>query len=123
MSLFDIFNSNAQQTGASSEATGYPSIGDIQADYVNINNLLNNKATSADWGAATGAGIGFIFGGPEGAQQGANIGRQAFPMIQKDPQGSLGVAATGTLAGAPLGRAVFPILEKAGKQAWGFLNK
>lgn len=93
MSLFDIFNSNAQQTGAS-EATGYPSIGDIQADYVNVDNLVNNRAKSADWGAATGAGVGAILGGPEGAQQGANIGRIAFP-----------------------------ILEQAGKKAWGFFNK
>lgn len=79
MSLFDIFNSNAQQTGAS-EGSGYPSIGDIQADYVNVNNLVNNKAGAADWGAATGAGIGAFFGKP---QEGAAAGRIAFPILEQ----------------------------------------
>lgn len=65
---------------SSSMFDSVPDIGGYQADFVNVNNILNNKAKSADWGAATGAGVGSFFGAP---QEGANIGRAVFPLIEK----------------------------------------
>lgn len=69
-----------EPNSTSSAGTGYPSIGDIKADLINVDNIVNNRAKSADWGAATGAGVGAFFGQP---QMGANIGRVAFPILNK----------------------------------------
>lgn len=66
--------------GESSSTGGVPSIGDIKADYVNFDNIVNNRAKSADWGAGVGGTIGAFFGAP---QQGANIGRTVFPILNK----------------------------------------
>lgn len=59
---------------------GIPNIGGIQADFVNLNNIVSGNAKSPDYGAGIGAGVGAFFGAP---QEGAVIGRTVFPILNK----------------------------------------
>lgn len=72
MNIYDLFDS--------SSGTDYPSIGEVKSDFVNIDNIVNGKAKSADYGAGIGAGIGAFFGAP---QEGADIGRTVFPILNQ----------------------------------------
>lgn len=90
MGMYDSYGSFAgpdASSAAGSSGSGYPSIGEIQADYQNLDNIFNNNAKSADWGAAVGAGIGAFFGQP---QMGANIGRTTFPILNEHVVPELG---------------------------------
>lgn len=64
---------------ASGGGSSIPNIGGYKADAVNVNDIVQGKAKAADWGAGVGGAIGAFFGAP---QQGANIGRVAFPALE-----------------------------------------
>lgn len=81
-SFSDLFSSqDSSSVLGDSGSSGIPSIADIKADYVNVDNVVNGKAKSADWGGVVGGITGFVAGGPESAQLGANVGRKVFPML------------------------------------------
>lgn len=77
MGLLDLFSSQ-DPSSQISDGNGVPSIGGIQADFLNFENIISGKAKSSDYGAGAGAIAGSFFGAP---QLGADIGRKAFPII------------------------------------------
>lgn len=79
MGFFDLFSSSDTATAGAADDS-VPSIGGIQADITNVDNIVNGNADSSDWGAGIGAGVGAYFGDP---QTGADIGRTALPILNK----------------------------------------
>lgn len=76
----DYYSFGTSLYGDSKSGDSTPSsIGQVSEDFTNLQNIFDGKATSTDWGAGTGAGVGAYFGAP---QLGADLGRTIFPAIQ-----------------------------------------
>lgn len=60
------------------DSSEIPSINGISADVTSVDDIINGKGNSGDYGRGVGAGIGAYFGQP---QLGADIGSEVLPVL------------------------------------------